>query len=165
MATKNRATAVRSQFRAAGLVALLMLAALPAAAQNPPPVVTPTRAEFTDLDFDAGDDVGQPVVTGYYLEIWTPGADTTGSTPPLQQSPFIPKNQTVQNTATNNPLARILPSTVWGIVITQGPTFVATIKSVGPGGTARSAVSNPFTFPLPSRVPRAVIGLTMAGGK
>ncbi len=152
----------RARLAACLAAGLLMLAALPAAAQTP--VITPTRAEFTDLDFTEGDNVGQSVVTGYYLEIWTPGSDTTGSTPPIQQSPFIPKNQTTQQVAgTVN--ARVLPSAVWGIVIQQGPTFVATIKSVGPGGTARSAVSNPFTFPLPARVPRAVIGLTMAGGK
>ena len=137
------------------LGALLLLLPTVARAQT---VMSPTRLEFDDVDYAAVDG-GQPVVTGYVLELWTPGTDTTGQTPPQQQSSaMIPKSQATQ-VAGAAVTRRTIPLAQWGLIVPQGPTFVATVRSVGPGGTARSAASNPFTVPIPVRAPNAVTNL------
>lgn len=117
-------------------------------------VVTPTAIEFDDSDYSAIDG-GQQVVTSYVIELWTPGSDTTQGTPQGPVTQPIPKAQATQVAGQAATRRTILVSS-WGIAIPQGPTWVATVKTIGPGGTARSAASNPFTQPIPVRAPKAV---------
>ncbi len=139
---------------------LVLLLANSARAQIAAPVISPGGVEFNDDDFAALDN-GQPVVTGYILEIWAPGSDTTGTNPPVAQSgQVITKINTIP--IAQQPItARRIPVTTWGFDTPKGPTYVMTVKSVGPGGAVRSAVSNQFTFPLPVRLPTAVTGVVV----
>lgn len=122
-------------------------------------VVSPVAAEFDDSDFAALDG-GQPVVVAYVIELWTPGTDTTQGSP-QSTSMQVAKGLTTQVVGQPVTRRRLLLTTA-SLAIPPGPTWVATIKSIGPtGGTARSAVSNPFMVPIPVRAPKAVTGLVV----
>jgi hypothetical protein len=115
-------------------------------------IMAPTAVEFDDADYDTA------TVDSYVLEIWTPGSDTVNGQPMMVSTP-IPKAQaTLSGTVQTH---RQIIAANWALAIPRGPTFVATLRSLGPGGTARSAASNPFSFPLLVPAPRAVTGLTV----
>ncbi len=140
-----------------GAIALVLLSS--AAYAQTTPVVSPTEVQFTSDDMTSVDG-GQQVITEFVFELWAPGTDTTSALPQVQ-SLAIPK-------ATATPVAgvvnryRVLLTEVPSLQIPKGPTWVMTVLTRGPGGTARSAISNSFTVPIPVRAPHAVTGVVVA---
>ena len=132
------------------LTALLTLLPISAFAQVV--VVDPNTIEFTSPDHVTQID-GQPVIVTYVFEVWSPGTDTTGGSPVLSSPTPIPK-ATATVVAGTTPIRYRLKITDIGFIVTPGPEWVATIKSIGPTGlTSRSPVSNSFKFPLAMRAP------------
>lgn len=147
----------RSIGRASALLGLLLLAAPAEAQAPPPPVVSPTKVEFESLDHNtlAGT---ENVITHYVVELWSPGSDTVLGSPALS-SPDLPKSVASQVAGSANKYAIRIQD--WGVTVPPGPTFVMTIRAKGSGGTARSAVSNPFNFPITVPAPRAPTAVTV----
>lgn len=126
-------------------------------AQTTTTTINPNEACFVAPDYTATDP-GGIVLASFQLEVWAPGSDTT-RVGPLLAGPDIPKTLATPDATT--PGRYCLAASTWGTTIPKGPTYVATILSKGDGGSARSAVSNPFSFPLPVRAPLPVTGLTL----
>lgn len=133
------------------LVALLFVLGIAAQAEAQAPVVSPGRVEFTAVDHNALDGT-QNVITHYVVELWAPGSDTTLGSPSVTGQD-VPKGTTGAVTGSANRYSLTLAN--WGLTVPPGPTWVMTIRAKGPGGTARSAASNPFSYPIPVRAPQA----------
>lgn len=96
------------------------------------PVPNPTAVDFAPSPDHSATQNGAAVLTRYDLEIYTP----TGSMP-VQAATSLGKPTPVGGLITYSQLATVLATVAPG-------TYVAKIASVGPGGTSRSANSNPF---------------------
>jgi regulation of enolase protein 1 (concanavalin A-like superfamily) len=90
----------------------------------------PTRAVF-----NPSPDHATTAVSRYELEIFTSGANPATATPVQIQNLGKP-------TPANGECSVSIAATIQSL---PGGTYIATVKAVGPGGTARSAPSAPFT--------------------
>src|SRR5438034_7932300 len=114
----------------AGLLAMRPVAAAAQAAVNP------TTALFTPSpDHNATDGSGTPVVQSYQLEFYL-----VGSSAPFTTNSLGKPTPDGTNTITVN-LTPILVG--WPL---PGTDYVADVAAVGPGGMAKSALSNTFSF-------------------
>lgn len=137
---------------------LLVLASAALAEAQTGPVVTPGSVQWDQSDHNALDGT-QNVITHYVLEIWAPGSDTVSGSP-ARTSADIPKGTVTPVAGSAN--RYVLTRTNWlGLDVPLGPTWVMTILSKGPGGTARSPISNSFMFPIPVRAPKPATGVTV----
>ena len=78
---------------------------------------------------------GQATVTGYTLEVWLPGSNTSTGTPYRTSSLGKPASTTTTITVDQQ--------TFFG-TLAKGQEFFTTVTATGPGGSARSASSNSF---------------------
>jgi BACON domain-containing protein/all-beta uncharacterized protein len=115
------------------LAAAFLFTASPAVAQT---TMDPTRAEFSpSADHDATAPDGSAVVTSYRLDLFLSGA----------AQPF-------QSTSLGKPVPDgdgIIRVDLTSILVgwpVAGTVYAADVAAVGPGGSAASAMSNPFSF-------------------
>ena len=100
-------------------------------------VVNVKTVEFTSPDHVTLSSSGVPVVSGYQLEIWTAGSNTTTGTPYRTSDLGKPSATSTLITVNQETFLAALP---------KGQQFVATVRATGPGGSARSAASNTFSI-------------------
>ena len=108
-------------------------------------VVNPNLVEFVSPDHDRIRPDGQNVITNYFLEIWSRGVNPSTGQPvqihDLGKPPAVPGTDRV-----------VIDRGQTFLAMAIGEGFVATVRAVGPGGDARSGISNPFvrrTEPTP----------------
>jgi hypothetical protein len=78
---------------------------------------------------------GRPVVSGYTLEVWSAGTNTSSGSPYTTSSLGKPVSATTAITVDKAALFDTLP---------KGREFFTTVTATGPGGASRSAPSNGF---------------------
>lgn len=128
------------------LALLCLLYAWPVGAQT---VYNPTLIEFSSPDHDTQ-------VTNYAVEYWMQGVDPTTGSP--VSAAFIDKTKMTVVAGSSPLLYRVLLSDFSPILgIPVGPTYVARVKAIGPGGESpRSAPSNPFASAVAPATPTSV---------
>jgi hypothetical protein len=112
-------------------------AAVTVTVSNTTVVVNVKTVEFASADHLAVSSSGLPVISGYQLEIWTAGSNTTTGTPYRTSDLGKPSGTTTLITVNQETFLAALP---------KGQQYVATVRATGPGGSARSAPSNTFTI-------------------
>jgi regulation of enolase protein 1 (concanavalin A-like superfamily) len=92
---------------------------------------------FTSADHFATLSDGRPKVSGYTLEVWTAGANTSTGTPYRTSALGKPASSTTLITVDQQTFFSTLP---------KGQEFFTTVTATGPGGSSRSAPSNGFAM-------------------
>lgn len=136
------------------ILLLLLLLAAPSSAQTGTPLVNPTHIQFTSESHTEKGPSGEDVLTTYKVEFWLPGDDMITGAPRLSTIDLAKGLfSAVPSTA---PVKYELRLDALGVAIPVGPTYQATVLTKGPAGYGpRSAASNPFTYPLPTPLPKA----------
>jgi hypothetical protein len=100
--------------------------------------VTNSRyVQFTSPDHFSTLPDGRATVSGYTLEVWTAGSNTTTGTPYKTSALGKPASTTTQITVDQLAFFGTLP---------KAQQFFTTVTATGPGGSARSAASNTFAM-------------------
>jgi regulation of enolase protein 1 (concanavalin A-like superfamily) len=105
---------------------------------NPGPLVTGRFVEFTSADHFATLSDGRAMVSGYVLEVWLPGSNTSTGQPYTTSNLGKPASSSTVITADERTFFGTLP---------KGQEFFTTVTASGPGGSARSGASNSFMMP------------------
>ena len=102
---------------------------------NASPFVVGRSVSFTSTDHLTTLSDGRPAVSGYTLEVWLPGSNTSTAVPYKTSDLGKPASTTTSLTLDQQTFFNSLP---------KGQEFFTTITAIGPGGSARSGPSNSF---------------------
>ena len=110
-------------------------AAVTVTVSNASPLVVGRSVSFTSTDHLTTLSDGRPAVSGYTLEIWLPGSNTSTGVPYKTSALGKPASTTTSMTVDQQTFFNSLP---------KGQEFFTTLTATGPGGSARSGASNSF---------------------
>ena len=110
-------------------------AAVTVTVSNAGAFVSGRLVSFTSTDHLTTLADGRPAVSGYTLEVWLPGSNTTTGVPYKTSSLGKPTSTTTSLTVDQQTFFATLP---------KGQEFFTTVAATGPGGSARSGASNSF---------------------
>ena len=102
---------------------------------NASPFVIGRSVAFTSADHFSTLPDGRATISGYTLEVWLPGSDTSTAQPFRVSSLGKPTSTTTAITVDQQAFFATLPT---------GQEFFTTTTATGPGGSARSGASNSF---------------------
>jgi hypothetical protein len=102
---------------------------------NASPFVVGRSVSFTSTDHLTTLSDGRPAVSGYTLEVWLPGSNTSTGVPYKTSDLGKPASTTTSMTVDQQTFFASLP---------KGQEFFTTLTARGPGGSARSGASNSF---------------------
>ena len=102
---------------------------------NASPFVIGRSVAFTSADHFSKLPDGRATISGYTLEVWLPGSDTSTAQPFRVSSLGKPTSTTTAITVDQQAFFATLPT---------GQEFFTTTTATGPGGSARSGASNSF---------------------
>ena len=130
-----RNVCVRLALALVATVAMVVAGVMPATAQT---VVDPTTAEFQPSADHSVTSDGIPLVTSYLLRFFPAGSSTPSHSMDIGKPAPDPDG-----------LIRFRFTSELPTPLVPGITYEARVSAVGPGGSAASLVSNPFTGPPP----------------
>jgi hypothetical protein len=102
---------------------------------NASPLVIGRYVEFTSADHVSTLPDGRATVTGYTMEVWLPGSNTSTGQPYRVSNLGKPASTTTTIKVDQQTFFSSLP---------KGQEYFTTVTATGPGGSARSTASNSF---------------------